>query len=48
MASTPLFDEAMHKSSVKVGVGTPNILTIQGFSGDTENKKDCCLLGICI
>jgi hypothetical protein len=46
MASTPLLDEAMHKSSAKVGVGTPNVLPIQDFSGDTENKKDYCLLGI--
>jgi hypothetical protein len=48
MASTPLLDEAMHKGSVKVCVGTPKFLTKQGFSGDMENKKDCCLLGICI
>jgi hypothetical protein len=48
MASTPLLDEAMDKSSVKVGVGTPNFSTIQSFLGDMENKKNFCLLGICI
>jgi len=34
MASTPFFDEAMHKSGVKVSVGTPNLCMIHGFSGD--------------
>jgi hypothetical protein len=48
MASTPLLDEAMHKSSVKVGVGTPNLCMIQGFQETREKKEDCCLLGICI
>jgi hypothetical protein len=39
MASTPLLDEAMHKSAVKVGVGTPNLCTMQDFSGDTGKQK---------
>jgi hypothetical protein len=45
MASTPLLDEAMHKSSVKVGVGTPNLCTIQGLSGDTRKQKKLLLVG---
>ncbi len=45
MASKPLLDEAMHKSSVKVGVGTLNLCTIQGFSGDTGKQKTLLLVG---
>jgi hypothetical protein len=45
MASTPLLDAAMHKSSVKVGVGTPNMCTIQGFSRDTGQQKILLLVG---
>jgi hypothetical protein len=48
MASMPLLDEAMHKSGVKVGVGTPNLCTIQVFQETWENKNDCSLLGIYI
>jgi hypothetical protein len=45
MASTPLLDEAMHKSGVKVGVGTPHLCTIQRFSGDTRKQKRLLLVG---
>jgi len=45
MASTPLLDEAMHKSDVKVGVGTPHLCTIQRFSGDTRKQKRLLLVG---
>jgi hypothetical protein len=45
LASTPLLDEAIHKSGVIVVVGTPNLCTIQRFSGDTGKQKRLLLVG---
>jgi hypothetical protein len=48
MASMPLLDETMPKNGVKVGVGTPNLCIYRAFQETRGNKKDFCLLGICI
>jgi hypothetical protein len=40
MACTPLLDEAIHQSGVKVGVGTPNLCNVHKFQKTRENKKD--------
>jgi hypothetical protein len=39
---TPVLDEAIHPSGVKVGVGTPTCGRILGFQETGEKKRDCC------
>jgi hypothetical protein len=44
MACTPVLDEAIHQSGLKVGVGTPNWCLILGFQETAENKKNLLLV----
>jgi len=39
---TPLLDEVIYRSGVKVGAGTPDCCQILGFQETRENKKHCC------
>jgi len=45
MACTPVVDEAIHQSGVKVGVGTPYCCRIMGFQETWEIKKRLLLVG---
>jgi len=45
MACTPVLDEAIHQSGVKVGVGNTILLQNTGVSRDTETKKRLPLVG---
>jgi hypothetical protein len=42
LACTPLLDEVIHRSGVKVGARTPDCCQILGFQEMRENKKHCC------
>jgi hypothetical protein len=42
MAYTPVLDETIHQSGLKVGVGTQNWCLILGFQETPENKKIYC------
>jgi hypothetical protein len=44
LAFTPLLDEAIHQSGVKVGAGTPNCCWILGFQ-ETGKQKTLLLVG---
>jgi len=44
LAFTPLLDEAIHHSDVKVGAGTPNCCWILGFQ-ETGKQKTLLLVG---
>jgi hypothetical protein len=45
VARTPVLDEAIHQSGVKVGVGTPICGRILGFQETWETKKRLLLVG---
>jgi hypothetical protein len=39
MAYTPVLDETVHQSGLKLGVGTPNWCLILGFQETPEKQK---------